>query len=56
MIERHELDPAGTVYIDDSAANVAAAGELGLVAVQFTDAWPLRRELIRLGLPLARRP
>jgi 2-haloacid dehalogenase len=56
VIERHELDPERTVYIDDSAANVAAAGELGLVAVQFTDAWPLRRELIRLGLPLARRP
>lgn len=56
LIDRHELDPTRTVYIDDSAANVAAAAELDLVAVHFSDAWPLRRELIGLGLPLARRP
>ena len=55
-IERHGLQPGRTAYVDDSAANVAAAAELGLRAVPFTDAQPLRRDLIRLGLPLARRP
>jgi 2-haloacid dehalogenase len=55
-IERHRLDPARTAYVDDLPANVAAAGELGLQAVQFTAARPLRRALVGLGLPLARRP
>lgn len=55
-IERHRLDPARTAYVDDSAANVAAAAELGLRAIQFTAARPLRRALVGLGLPLARRP
>ena len=55
-IERHRLDPAGTAYVDDSAANVAVAGDLGFRAIQFTAARPLRRALVGLGLPLARRP
>jgi 2-haloacid dehalogenase len=55
-IERYGLDPARTAYVDDSAANVAAAAELGFRAVRFTAARPLRRALVGLGLPLARRP
>jgi 2-haloacid dehalogenase len=51
-IERHGLDPARTAYIDDSAANVAAAGDLGLRALQFTDAATLRHDLAELGLPV----
>jgi 2-haloacid dehalogenase len=56
VIERHGLDPARTAYVDDSAANVAAAADLGFRAIQFTRARPLRRALVGLGLPLARRP
>jgi 2-haloacid dehalogenase len=55
-IDRHALDPARTAYVDDSAANVAAAGRLGLQAVRFTDARTLRRDLAALGLPVSRRP
>jgi 2-haloacid dehalogenase len=55
-IDRHALEPARTAYVDDSAANVAAAGDLGFRAIQFTTARPLRRALVGLGLPLARRP
>lgn len=55
-IDRHALEPARTAYVDDSAANVAAAGDLGFRAIQFTRARPLRRALVALGLPLARRP
>jgi len=55
-IDRHALDPTRTAYVDDSAANVAVAGSLGLQAVRFTDARTLRRDLADLGLPVSRRP
>jgi 2-haloacid dehalogenase len=55
-IDRHALDPVRTAYVDDSAANVAVAGSLGLQAVRFTDARTLRRDLAALGLPVSRRP
>src|SRR5690606_9373878 len=44
------LNPAATLFIDDSAANVAGAREAGWQAVQFTGAAPLRRDLERYGL------
>lgn len=50
LLERHGLDPATTVYIDDAPHNVAAAERLGLVALQFTDPATLRRDLAALGL------
>lgn len=56
LIDRHTVEPARTAYVDDSAANVAAAAELGLQAVRFTAAPALRRDLVRLGVPVARRP
>ncbi|NYI60629.1 HAD-IA family hydrolase [Cellulomonas soli] len=49
---RFALDPARTVFTDDSAANVAAAAEAGFDAVLFTDAPSLRAELVARGLPL----
>ena len=50
LIDRHALDPQATVFIDDSEANVLAAGELGMMAIRFTGADDLRTELTRLGL------
>jgi 2-haloacid dehalogenase len=50
IVARHGLDPADCVFIDDSPANVAAAAELGITAVQFTDATQLRSDLSSLGL------
>jgi 2-haloacid dehalogenase len=44
------LDPAATVFIDDSPANVDAATDFGFCAIQFTNAAALRLELTRLGL------
>ncbi|MGZ4639670.1 MAG: HAD family hydrolase [Actinomycetes bacterium] len=52
LIERFALVPAETVFIDDSAANVAAAAELGLTALRFRDPDALRADLRRLGLPV----
>lgn len=50
LFARYEIDPAVTVYIDDSPANVAVAADLGMVALAFSDAGTLRRELIGLGV------
>jgi len=53
LVERYELDPAATVFVDDSPANVEAAATAGLQALRFTDADALRGALSRLGLPIA---
>ncbi len=47
---RFGLDPAATVFVDDSPANVAAAARVGLAALPFTDATVLRSDLVELGL------
>jgi 2-haloacid dehalogenase len=53
FLSRFGLKAETTVYIDDSAANVAAASGLGMIAIRFEDAARLRSDLRRLGLPLA---
>jgi 2-haloacid dehalogenase len=40
------------VFVDDSAANVAAAATAGLDAIRFTDDEPLRPQLRARGLPV----
>jgi 2-haloacid dehalogenase len=50
LLERHSLEPATTVFIDDSEANVDAARALGMIAIRFEGAAALRRALGRLGL------
>jgi 2-haloacid dehalogenase len=50
LLRRYQLEPAATVFIDDSPANVAAATELGLIALHYTGASRLRQQLRVLGL------
>jgi 2-haloacid dehalogenase len=50
LLNRYRLDPAATVFIDDSEANVRAAAAEGMIALRFEDAPTLRQELIRFGL------
>lgn len=45
------LDPAATLFIDDSAANVEGAKAAGWQAVHFTGAARLRADLASLGIP-----
>ena len=45
LLDRFGLDPGSTFYVDDSAANAAAAAALGLDAVRFTGPGRLRRDL-----------
>jgi 2-haloacid dehalogenase len=50
LIARFSIDPRRAVYIDDVAANVAAAQPFGLHAIHFTTPAALRAELVALGL------
>ncbi|MBA2719932.1 MAG: HAD family phosphatase [Chloroflexi bacterium] len=50
LVERHGVDPARTVYIDDTAVNVRVAADLGYDAIAFNGATALRGELTGRGL------
>ena len=50
LLRRYRLEPAATVFIDDSPGNVEAARGLGMIAVRYTSAGQLRSELRSLGL------
>lgn len=48
-IERFGIDPAGALFIDDNAANVAGAESVGIAGHRFEDAAKLERELVARG-------
>lgn len=50
LLERHGVDPARAVFVDDAPRNVAAAADAGLTALRFTAPAVLRAELVGLGL------
>jgi 2-haloacid dehalogenase len=50
LLERHDLAPGRTAFIDDSPGNVAAARDLGIAALRFVSPEDLRRDLRGLGL------
>lgn len=52
LLERYKLDAGQSVFIDDSAANIQAARELGFHAVLFDDIANVRKQLAEL-LPAA---
>jgi 2-haloacid dehalogenase len=51
LLDRHGLRPDRSVFIDDQARNIAAARELGLIALHFSTPDRLRQDLHALGLP-----
>lgn len=52
LCARHAVEPSSAVFIDDSSANISAAGALGFHTVHFSDPVQCRRELVALGLDL----
>jgi 2-haloacid dehalogenase len=52
LLSRFSLVAQRTVFVDDSEVNVAAAAELGFVALRFVSPEMLRTDLVALGLPL----
>jgi 2-haloacid dehalogenase len=55
LLNRYDLDPAATVFIDDTVANAATARAVGIQAIEYSGAGKLRRELRELGVPVAGR-
>lgn len=50
LMQRYQLTPARTAFIDDALPNVKAAAALGFQGIHFTDAPALRTALQKLGL------
>ena len=50
LIERFDLVPGATLFVDDNDANVAAASRAGLVTHRFAGAPALTTVLVRSGL------
>ncbi|MBV9553462.1 MAG: HAD family phosphatase [Alphaproteobacteria bacterium] len=50
LLDRFAIDPHRAVFIDDVAANAAAARHLGIHGIHFTGADALRADLMALGL------
>ena len=50
LVERTGLDPATTVFLDDSPPNVTTARELGFTAITVRSPEGLREDLVDLGL------
>ncbi len=53
LLSRYRLSPARTVFVDDMPNNVAAAREVGIIALRYTTAARLRQDLRRLGLTVS---
>ena len=50
LFDRYNLDPADTVFIDDSLANIKTARELGVHAIHFNSPAQVRKDLVEVGL------
>ena len=50
LLARYHLEPSRALFVDDSAANVETARDVGLHGLVFTGAAELRRELEQRGL------
>ena len=56
LLDRYGLQPSGTIFVDDQAANVEAARGVGIHGIRFVDAPTLRADLATFGLPEPSRP
>jgi 2-haloacid dehalogenase len=50
LLDRYHLDPAATIFIDDSARNIKGAEAVGITGIHFHNAMQLKEELQRLGI------
>jgi 2-haloacid dehalogenase len=54
MLERYNLDPLSTVFIDDNLRNIQAAEKAGIKGIHFINPGQLKSSLIQLGIDLDR--
>ena len=50
LIERFQIQPSGSVFVDDNLRNILPAKELGFTTIHFQSPEQFRRELKELGL------
>ena len=50
LLDRYGIAPESAVFVDDVAANAAAASTLGIHGIHFRSADQLRRELVSVGV------
>lgn len=50
ILDRYQINPTSSVFIDDNYENVAAAESFGIRGIQFQNAQQLAKELITLGV------
>lgn len=50
IIDRFQLEPGATLFIDDNLRNVKAAEKIGLRTIAFQSSSQLKQELIRMGI------
>jgi 2-haloacid dehalogenase len=50
LLQRYNLDPATTLFIDDNLRNIKAAEQVGLRVIHFTSSQKLQYELKKTGL------
>jgi 2-haloacid dehalogenase len=50
LIDKFSIDPARSIFIDDSLRNVKGAEQLGLTGIHFTSPAELRKDLVEKGL------
>lgn len=52
LLDRYHLDPATTIFIDDSLRNIKGAGAVGITGIHFHNARQLKEELQKLGIEM----
>lgn len=52
LIQRFDIDPASSIYVDDNVRNIFPAKELGFTTIHFQDPDQFRFELHQNGFPL----
>ena len=50
LIQRYQLDPHGSIFIDDNLENVEAARRIGLKGIHFQGALELKKQLKAFGI------
>jgi 2-haloacid dehalogenase len=50
LLDRYHLDPASTIFIDDSLRNVKGAEAVGITGIHFHNPSQLKEELQKLGI------
>jgi len=52
LLDRYHLDPAKTIFIDDSLRNIKGAEAVGVTGIHFHNATQLKEELERYGIEM----